>query len=72
MVEGKKWEVSAEVTLFDDEENRSRLDYEDKMDIMMGDDRNEPPNGPDEIKKLDNFLQFGKKYRFTISVEELS
>lgn len=71
MVESKKWEVSAEVTLFDDEENRSRLDYEDKMDIMMGDSRNEPPNGPDELKKLDNFLQFGKKYRFTISVEEV-
>lgn len=66
-----KWEVSAEVTLFDDEDNRSKLEYADKMDIMMGDDRNEPPNGPDKLKELDDFLQFGRKYMFTISMEEI-
>lgn len=66
-----KWEVSKEVTLFDDALNRGLLEYQDKMDIMMGDDRNEPPNGLEKLKELDNFLQFGKTYKFTISLEEL-
>lgn len=66
-----KWEVSAEVTLFDDEENRNRLEYEDKMDIMMSDERNEPADGLGKIEELNNFIEFGKKYRFTTSLEEI-
>lgn len=66
-----KWEVSKEVTLFDDEESRNQLEYDDKMDIMMGDDRNEPPDGLDKLRELDAFIQFGKTYKFTISLEEV-
>jgi hypothetical protein len=71
MIESKKWEVSAEVTLFDDAENRNKLDYADKMEIMMSDERNEPANGQLKLDELENFLEFGKKYKFTTTVEEL-
>lgn len=71
MAKGQKWEVSAEVTLFDDEESRSQLEYADKMTIMMGDNRNEPPNGPLLMEQLDGFLEFGRTYKFTTSVEEV-
>lgn len=66
-----KWEVSKEITLFDDEENRNRLDYMDKMDIMMGDDRNEPENGKSLLGDLEDFIEFGKTYRFTVTLEEV-
>jgi hypothetical protein len=66
-----KWEVSTEVTLFDTEKNRSLLEYHDKMDIMMGDKRNEPADGQHKLKELEELLEFGKRYRFTTSVEEI-
>lgn len=66
-----KWEVSKEITLFDDEANRSRLDYMDKMDIMMSDDRNEPENGKALFEELNDFVQFGKTYKFTVTLEEV-
>lgn len=66
-----KWEVSAEVTLFDDAENRSALKYADKMEIMMGDERNEPADGRSLSEKLEEFIEFGKTYKFTVSLEEL-
>ena len=71
MAKGQKWEVSTEVTLFDDQDNRSQLEYSDKMSIMMNDDRNEPSNGISKMEELEDLLEFGKTYRFITSVEEL-
>ena len=58
-------------TLFDDESTREKHTVMDKYDVMVDDSRN-PVGEEEEYKKLDNFLEWGKKYKFTLKVEEIT
>lgn len=64
----KKLESHFELTLFDDASTREKHTAIDKWDIMGDDSRN-----PDcsVSADLEEFLEWGKKYRVTLIVEEV-
>lgn len=51
-------------TLFDDESTREKYQVMEKIEVMADDERN---GDLDFWRKLDNFIEFGKSYRITIS-----
>ncbi len=55
--------ISYEMTLFDDESTREKHKVMNKAEIMEDDSRNDTGDFGD---RLDEFLQFGKKYKITI------
>jgi len=60
-----KWEAS----LFDGEDTREKYTVMDKWDVMCDDSRNQ--EDADIQQEIENFLEFGKKYSITLTIEEI-
>ena len=60
-----KWEAS----LFDGEDTREKYTVMDKWDVMCDDSRNQ--EDADIQQEMENFLEFGKRYRITLTIEEI-
>lgn len=54
--------------LFDDASTRKKLTVMDKMDAISDDFRNDIP---DIAVEVETYLQLGKKYRFSLKIEEI-
>lgn len=66
----KRIESSEHLTLFDDESVRKKLTAMSKWDAMFDDERNVATNAMSEV--AENFLQLGKTYKVTVSIEEVN
>lgn len=70
MQEKKVWKISEVLSLYDDELTLTKLTVMTKFDALMDDERN-PALTPEKEEELEDFLQVGKIYRITTTLEEL-
>lgn len=65
----KRIDIVEHATLFDDESTKEKLKVMSKWDAMFDDARNTPTVSMDE--RADEFLESGKTYKITVSIEEV-
>ena len=64
------YECTKIVTFFDDESTREKLAVMSKIDVIEDDGRN-PYWSDSDMQSLEDFLQIGKKYKLTLTIEEV-
>lgn len=63
----KKVTIVTPMKLFDDASTHEKHKVMDKLDIMNDDERNPIV----DYTEMNDFIEFGKSYKFTVTVEEI-